>query len=174
MFIHSIINWLNLLATFITPLTKIKISIRHWRSRNFAKKRQLYGVQGNYLKWFESHLSNRKQYIEVEEIKASYWHIKCVVLQGSVLEHYFFKFICMIHIKFLEVLNLSCFLRWDKLVIFLRKTSHNYFRLSFELKRFVTALRQIKQNISYFINPQTTITSHRCTWININKKNWLY
>ena len=49
------------------------------------KKPQLYGVQGNYLNWFKSCLTNRKQYIESKDFKTDMFNIKCGVPQGSIL-----------------------------------------------------------------------------------------
>ena len=49
------------------------------------KKLHLYGVRGNSLKWFDSYLSNRKQYIEYGKISTDLLGIKCGVPQGSIL-----------------------------------------------------------------------------------------
>ena len=48
-------------------------------------KLSLYGVKGKSLEWFESYLSERKQYIEVEGQKTSFLNITCGVSQGSIL-----------------------------------------------------------------------------------------
>ena len=44
-----------------------------------------YGVKGNNLKWFESYLKNRKQFISFNNKKTSYADITCGVPQGSIL-----------------------------------------------------------------------------------------
>ena len=49
------------------------------------KKLQLYGVQRNYLNWFKSYLTSRKQYIESKDFKTKMLNIKCGVPQGSIL-----------------------------------------------------------------------------------------
>ena len=49
------------------------------------KKLSLYGVKGKSLEWFESYLSERKQYIEVEGQKTSFLNVTCGVPQGSIL-----------------------------------------------------------------------------------------
>ena len=49
------------------------------------KKLSLYGVKGKSLEWFESYLSERKQYKEVEGQKTSFLNITCGVSQGSIL-----------------------------------------------------------------------------------------
>ena len=51
----------------------------------FLKKLSLYGVKGKSLEWFESYLSERKQYIEVEGQKTYFLNITCGVPQGSIL-----------------------------------------------------------------------------------------
>ena len=49
------------------------------------KKLQLYGVQRNYLNWFKSYLTNRKQYIENKCFKKEMLNVKCGVPLGSNL-----------------------------------------------------------------------------------------
>ena len=44
-----------------------------------------YGIRGTALKWFESYLSNREQYVTYNGISSSKQRIKCGVPQGSVL-----------------------------------------------------------------------------------------
>ena len=43
------------------------------------------GVRGNNLKWFESYLHNRKQFISFNNRNTSFADIKCGVPQGSIL-----------------------------------------------------------------------------------------
>ena len=70
---HSIDHLLIELVDIYDPLTKINVFIDFPKAFDAAyqetllKRIQLYGVQGNLFKWFESYLSNRKQYIDVEE-----------------------------------------------------------------------------------------------------------
>ena len=45
-----------------------------------------YGVRGNNLKWFESYLNNRKQFIAYNSKYTSFETITCGVPQGSILE----------------------------------------------------------------------------------------
>ena len=49
------------------------------------KKLELYGVKGTVLNWFKSYLTNRKQYIEIENQKTDCLNIKCGVPQRSIL-----------------------------------------------------------------------------------------
>ena len=47
-------------------------------------KLKQYGIQGN-IRWFESYLSNRKQYIAYNNKSTSFKDITCGVPQGSIL-----------------------------------------------------------------------------------------
>ena len=50
------------------------------------KKLKLYGITDKNLTWFESYLSNRKQYIEIGENSKTYLkYVTCGVPQGSIL-----------------------------------------------------------------------------------------
>ena len=44
-----------------------------------------YGIQENNIRWFESYLSNRKQYIAHNNESTSFKDITCGVPQGSIL-----------------------------------------------------------------------------------------
>ena len=48
-------------------------------------KLKQYGIQGNNMRWFESYLSNRKQYIAYNNKSTSFKDITCGVRQGSIL-----------------------------------------------------------------------------------------
>ena len=48
-------------------------------------KLEHYGIRGNMLKWFQSYLSNRKQYVSVNGYSSELLEVKCGVPQGSVL-----------------------------------------------------------------------------------------
>ena len=50
------------------------------------KKLQLYGITDKNLTWFQSYLSNRKQYIEIgENSQTDPKYVTCDVPQGSLL-----------------------------------------------------------------------------------------
>ena len=49
------------------------------------KKMSHYGIGGNALKWFESYLSNHKQYVTYNGISSVTKTVKCGVPQGSIL-----------------------------------------------------------------------------------------
>ena len=43
------------------------------------KKLYLYGIRGNILKWFESYLSDRSQYVTYDGMQSQILPIKCGV-----------------------------------------------------------------------------------------------
>ena len=49
------------------------------------KKLQYYGISGTELDWFKSYISNRKQYVEIENFKSTQVSITTGVPQGSIL-----------------------------------------------------------------------------------------
>ena len=74
------------LGAFI-DLSKAFDSVDH---NIILEKLSMYGVKGNDLKWFHSYLSNRKKYIEFQNVDkkeiTNSLTIKCGVSQGSILE----------------------------------------------------------------------------------------
>ena len=49
------------------------------------RKLEHYGIRGAALQWFQSYLSNRRQYVFVNEISSSLKFVTCGVPQGSIL-----------------------------------------------------------------------------------------
>ena len=49
------------------------------------EKRQHYGVRGLAFNWFQSYLTNEKQYVEVNDASSDLVDVMCWVPQGSVL-----------------------------------------------------------------------------------------
>ena len=50
-----------------------------------TKKLEFYGIKGGNLRWFESYLSNRKQFITYGDKQTNIETITCGVPQGSIL-----------------------------------------------------------------------------------------
>jgi len=48
-------------------------------------KLEYYGIRGVPLKWFESYLSNRQQYVCINGVSSKTLHVTCGVPQGSIL-----------------------------------------------------------------------------------------
>ena len=54
------------------------------------QKLELYGVQDVNLKWFDSYLPNRLQYVTYNNVKSDKENVKCGLPQGSILGPLFF------------------------------------------------------------------------------------
>lgn len=52
---------------------------------NLTEKLDLYGIRGVALNWVKSYLSNRTQFVKLNENSSSYLDIDCGLPQGSVL-----------------------------------------------------------------------------------------
>ena len=49
------------------------------------KKLYAYGIRGIFLKWFESYLSGRTQYVVIDGVQSKTHRVDCGVPQGSIL-----------------------------------------------------------------------------------------
>ena len=50
-----------------------------------SRLRTRFGIKGNALRWFESYLQNRKQFVQVDGATSASKELQCGVPQGSVL-----------------------------------------------------------------------------------------
>ncbi len=92
--IHPIIHLLNQIVTENDKTTKnLTLSVFIDLSKAFdtisheilLKKMENLGIRGISNLWFRSYLSNRKQFMEIYNIKSSLETLKCGVPQGSIL-----------------------------------------------------------------------------------------
>ena len=63
-------------------LSKAFDTVEH---RILLKKLIHYGVKGNNIRWFESYLTNRKQFLSFNDKNTNFANITCGVPQGSIL-----------------------------------------------------------------------------------------
>jgi hypothetical protein len=92
--IHPIIHLLNHCAEFTNQTNpEFTLAIFYDLSKAFdvishnilLQKLNLYGIQGIANQWFESYLSDRSQFIELENVHSSHLPVRCGVPQGSIL-----------------------------------------------------------------------------------------
>ena len=78
---HSIDQRLHTIAIFL-DFSKAFDTINH---DILLYKLSHYGVRGKALEWFKNYLSNRKQFVDLNNHKSSLLSINCGVPQGSIL-----------------------------------------------------------------------------------------
>ena len=83
-----------------------------------------YGIRGNALSWFQSYLTDRKQYVTYNGATSTTRSIKCGVPQGSILGRWLF----LIYIKdlFLVCDNCTPILFADDTNLFIRGDDFNH------------------------------------------------
>ena len=72
----------NVKLGIFVDLKKAFDSVNH---EILCNKLKMYGIRDSAFKWFHSYLSNRYQYVEIDEYKSNYQVITTGVPQGSIL-----------------------------------------------------------------------------------------
>ena len=142
-----------------TDLSKAFDTVDH---QILLKKLSLYGVKGKSLEWFESCLSERKQYIEVEGQKSSFLNITCGVPQGSILGPLLFLLYINDLYKASNIITPVMFADDTNLFYSNKNIKILFKEMNIELKIFQNGLQQInylliliKQTLLYFITIET-------------------
>ena len=104
-------------------------------------KLEHYGVRGSILKWFESYLTDRKQYVFLNGVKSDVASMSCGVPQGSVLGPLLF----LLYIN--DLPNISC-----KLIFFLFADDTNIYYESNDLKEIEKIVNQELKHLSEWLN----------------------
>ena len=129
------------------------------------KKMEHYGIRGTALNWFNSYLSNRKQFVSVNGHSSSLCEVSCGVPQGSVLGPLLF----LIYINdlpnssnlfsffhFADDTNIYC--ESDDLTMLTRKLNKELKKIKLRLDSNKLALNIGKTNFVLFHSPQKKLS----------------
>ena len=109
--------------------------------RILLSKLEHYGIRGALLKWFESYLTNRTQYVFLNGVSSDTMPMSCGVPQGSVLGPLLF----LLYIN--DLPNIS-----DKLKFFLFADDTNIYYESDNLKSLEKIVNQELKSLSLWLN----------------------
>ena len=80
--IHTSLDNGDIAITILLDLKKAFDTVNH---RILLQKLNVYGIRANMLKWFESYLTGRSQYVVYDGIKSDIYNVTCGAPQGSIL-----------------------------------------------------------------------------------------
>ena len=98
-------------------------------------KLEHYGIRDNALKWFESYLSNRKQYTAVGNTLSDVNYVKCGVPQGSILGPILFLLYINDIVSSSDILDFFLFADDTTLLYSCREDKNSEQKLNFELSK---------------------------------------
>jgi hypothetical protein len=129
-------------------------------------KLKYYGINNKTLKWFKSYLSNRKQFIPINNNhETNFLNITCGVLQGSILGPLLF----LIYINDLN--------KASKLTIIMYADDTNLFHTNFDLiELFKTVNKELRHVSNWFKCNKLTLNTNKTKWVlfhSITKKRFL-
>ena len=119
-----------------------------------------YGIRGIANKWFQSYLSDRSQYIELEGIHSSHMPIRCGVPQGSILGP-------LLYLIYVNDIYKSC----DGNIVSFADDTTLYMSNSDLAQLFTDTNRQINELFSWFCANKLSLNANKTKYIVIRPKH---